>query len=85
MGAVCGAGYAYRFGAPDLTSGLHKDLYWPVNCFSLFHVKALSFGILVLFDFMVSIYIVVKKEGCCHCFISMISELDDLIEMKLFV
>jgi len=43
-GAVCGAGYAYPFGAHDFTSGFHRGLCFPVNCVFLFHVIVLSFG-----------------------------------------
>jgi len=70
MGAVCGAGYAYPFGAPDFTSGFHRGSCFPVTCVSLFHVIVLSFGFWLLFDCMVSLYFVViwdwiwKKEGC---------------------
>jgi len=42
-GAACGAGNAYRSGAPDFTSGFHRGSYYPVICVSLFHVIVLSF------------------------------------------
>jgi len=56
MRAVCEAGYAYPFEAPDFTSGFHRGLCCPVNCVSLFHVIVLSFEFC---DCMVSLYFVV--------------------------
>jgi len=50
-GAVCGAGYAYAFGAPLVFRGL----CCPVTCVSLFHVIVLSF------DCMVSLYFLVTN------------------------
>jgi len=45
---MTGAGNAYPSGEPDLSSGFHRGSCCPVNCFSLFHVSALSFGFSVL-------------------------------------
>jgi len=57
-GATCGAGNAYPSGAPDFTSGFHRDSCCPVICVSLFYVIVLSFNfwLFLLFDCFVSIF-----------------------------
>jgi len=60
IGDVCGAGYAYPSGAPDFTSGFHRGSCCTVDTVSLISCNCVVFWI----DCMVSLYIVLKKEGC---------------------